>query len=80
MLSIPDFKSTNEAVAFGKVASSEEVEELKSIKIKYDVKFKRCMGEKDFDEASIVATKSQFCREATEVYLGIFNGPVEMSC
>jgi len=45
---IPDFQSTNEAIAFGKVASVEEVKTLRLMKIKHDVEFDRFLEEEDF--------------------------------
>ena len=60
------FDSTEEAVAFGLQASKDERELMSLRRILFLRDFDLAMEREDFDQASIFATRAQFCREALE--------------
>ena len=65
------FHSTEEAVKFGKTATTEDVEDLKKARSIYLLRYKRLSRKKTTMEnlniMSSLATRAQFCREALEV-------------
>jgi hypothetical protein len=68
---IPNFKCTEEAVAFGRRATVEQVEALKDLQEMYSKKVNEIKSEterdlKTLDMQMIFATRAQFCREAIE--------------
>jgi len=60
------FTSTQEAVAFGLQASDKEKIMLSDLRTMYIVNFDSALDRGLFDEASVYATKAQFCREALQ--------------
>jgi len=65
---IPTLKSTNDAHAFGKVASPEQLKKLQLLREVYLRAFDRIIERPTcWDAAAILATKAQLCREAIEV-------------
>jgi len=60
------FCSTQEAVKFGLQASGEERKMLLGLRTMFLRDFDLAMDREAFDQASIFATKAQFCREALE--------------
>jgi len=60
------FNSTEEAVAFGLQVGQEERSMLKRLRKAHLQNFNLAMDKEDFDQASIFATRAQFCREALE--------------
>jgi len=60
------FSSTQEAVGFGLQASGEERKMLRDLRDVFLRDFNLAMDREAFDQASIFATKAQFCREALE--------------
>lgn len=76
---IPELKSTGDAIAFGKVASLEEIEEVKEMMVVYKSYHKSYKG-LPVEEAlailkenAIWSYKGQWLRETVEVYEGTFN-------
>ncbi|MBA7661965.1 hypothetical protein ES703_69985 [subsurface metagenome] len=60
------FNSTEEAVAFGLQVSEEGRITLRRLRKTHLQNFDLAMDKEDFDQASIFATRAQFCREALE--------------
>ncbi|MBA7491615.1 hypothetical protein ES702_02183 [subsurface metagenome] len=60
------FSSTEEALSFGLQASEEDREMLRRSRKMFLQDFDLAMEREAFDQASIFATKAQFCREALE--------------
>ena len=71
MIHIPDFKSTNEAYAFGIKASDDQVKELGVLRKAYGVRFEQSLEDEEWDIASVYATKAQLCREVIESHDGL---------
>jgi len=76
---IPELKSTGDAIMFGKVASSEDIEEAKKMMAIYKSYHKPYKGlpvEEALavlEENAVWSYKGQWLREAIEVYEGTFN-------
>ena len=66
--SIPEFKSTQDAIAFGDKATPEQAEELKRLREETVSAGKKLMAEKKMQEALNTGVKAQFYREALEAY------------
>ena len=67
-IEIPEFHSTEEAIAFGDKATPEQVKELKRLREETLAEGKKLFAEKKMQEATNIAVKAQFYREATEAY------------
>jgi len=64
---IPEFENTDEALAFGKIATEAQKELLARRRMRY---IKISKGCSDLDKAMGFAVKAQFDREAMEVHNG----------
>jgi hypothetical protein len=67
---IPEFKSTNEAVEFGKKATPEQIEQLRAKQKELTDETAKLKAEKKTTEALEYAFKGQFVREAIEAAEG----------
>jgi len=63
---IPTLKSTEDAHAFGKVASKKQLEKLQVLREIYSRAFDRLFKKDLLNPAIVLATKAQLCREAVE--------------
>lgn len=63
---IPTLMSTEDAHAFGKIASVKQLEKLQLLREIYIRAFDRLFEKDLLDPAAILATKAQLCREAIE--------------
>ena len=76
---LPELKSTGDAVEFGQIATEEQIEELRALRIVYinnQTHNETGATEKKFEELeanAVWAYKAQFVREAIEVSEGTFN-------
>ena len=66
MNTIPKFKSTEDAIDFGKCATKETKTKLIFVRSGFLQKSKDLLQRHKFDEAMVAATQAQFCREAIE--------------
>lgn len=70
IVGIPKLKTTKEAIAFGKIATPEQVSELRKLREESLEKNKQLMAQDKFEEAMAEATRGQYFREAVEAYEG----------
>jgi hypothetical protein len=73
---IPEFKNTNEAIAFGKTATPEQIEQLKAKRDEAYAKSKDFQSQKNFDEAFKAGTLGQFYNEAIQANEGNPNSAI----
>lgn len=72
---LPEFHNTEEALTFGKKATSKQKELLAERRKKTEKDYRKAMDADDLDQAVIEATKAQFDREALESAEGTLNVP-----
>jgi hypothetical protein len=65
-IEIPDFKSTEEAMAFGEKASPEQIQQLRQLREETLTEVRKHVAARKPQEALNLATKAQFYREAFE--------------
>jgi len=69
------FSTTQEAVGFGLQASESDRKMLSDLRIMFIRDFDDLMSRNAFDQASIFATKAQFCREALDAVKIVAQNP-----
>ena len=69
---IPEFKTTGEAITFGKTATPDQITALASRRAELSEETRKLVADDKLQEAMEVATRSQFARESWEAANGIF--------